>query len=139
MLRILRKFNPPENNLMTKEAIERALTASLTLKLGLAALDLALYIWFGTAVLSVVAHALSLWLFVRYRLIFDLVKLLETSALFFDIYLINMYGFAVASPLATLFAIIHVSLNKKYHLDKLKIDLDKVLASKNKDVENDKK
>jgi hypothetical protein len=50
-----------------------------------------------------------------------------------------MYGFAVASPLATLFAIIHVSLNKKYHLDKLKIDLDKVLASKNKDVENDKK
>ena len=124
---------------MTKEAIERALTASLTLMLGLAALDLALYIWFGTAVLSVVAHALSLWLFVRYRLIFDLVKLLETSALFFDIYLINMYGFAVASPLATLFAIIHVSLNKKYHLDKLKIDLDKVLASKNKDVENDKK
>ncbi len=139
MLRILRKFNPPENNLMTKEAIERALTASLTLMLGLAALDLALYIWFGTAVLTVVAHALSLWLFVRYRLIFDLVKLLETSALFFDIYLINMYGFAVASPLATLFAIIHVSLNKKYHLDKLKIDLDKVLASKNKDVENDKK
>jgi hypothetical protein len=124
---------------MTKEAIERALTASLTLMLGLAALDLALYIWFGTAVLTVVAHALSLWLFVRYRLIFDLVKLLETSALFFDLYLINMYGFAVASPLATLFAIIHVSLNKKYHLDKLKIDLDKVLASKNKDVENDKK
>jgi len=124
---------------MTKEAIERALTASLTLMLGLAALDLALYIWFGTAVLTVVAHALSLWLLVRYRLIFDLVKLLETSALFFDIYLINMYGFAVASPLATLFAIIHVSLNKKYHLDKLKIDLDKVLASKNKDVENDKK
>lgn len=124
---------------MTKEAIERALTASLTLMLGLAALDLALYIWFGTAVLTVVANALSLWLFVRYRLIFDLVKLLETSALFFDIYLINMYGFAVASPLATLFAIIHVSLNKKYHLDKLKIDLDKVLASKNKDVENDKK
>ena len=124
---------------MTKEAIERALTASLTLMLGLAALDLALYIWFGTAVLTVVAHALSLWLFVRYRLIFDLVKLLETSALFFDIYLINMYGFAVASPLATLFAIIHVSLNKKYHLDKLKIDLDKVLASKNRDVENDKK
>ena len=124
---------------MTKEAIDRALTASLTLMLGLAALDLALYIWFGTAVLTVVAHALSLWLLVRYRLIFDLVKLLETSALFFDIYLINMYGFAVASPLATLFAIIHVSLNKKYHLDKLKIDLDKVLASKNKDVENDKK
>ena len=124
---------------MTKEAIERALTASLTLMLGLAALDLALYIWFGTAVLTVVANALSLWLFVRYRLIFDLVKLLETSALFFDIYLINMYGFAVASPLATLFAIIHVSLNKKYHLDKLKIDLDKVLASKNRDVENDKK
>ena len=31
--------------LMTKESIERALTASLTLMLGLATLDLALYIW----------------------------------------------------------------------------------------------
>ncbi|MBC8220224.1 MAG: hypothetical protein H8E67_06625 [Proteobacteria bacterium] len=123
---------------MTKESIERALTTSLHLMLGLATLDLALFIWVGTSVVTVVAHAMSLWLFLRYRLIFDLVKLLETSALIIDLYLINMYGYAVASPVATLLAIIHISLNKDYHLGKLKHDLDKVLASKQKDVENDK-
>ena len=124
---------------MTKESIERALTTSLNLMLGLATLDLALFIWVGTSIVTVVAHAMSLWLFLRYRLVFDLVKLLETSALIIDLYLINIYGFAVASPVATLFAIIHISLNKDYHLSKLKNDLDKVLASKQKDVENDKK
>ena len=110
--------------LMTKESIERALTASLTLMLGLATLDLALYIWAGTAVLTVVAHGMSLWLVLRHRLIFDLV---------------NQNGYAVASPVATLFAIIHISLNKEYHLNKLKSDLDKVLASKQQDVEDDEK
>ena len=124
---------------MTKETIERALTASLTLMLGLATLDLAIYIWAGTAVLTVVAHAMSLWLVLRHRLIFDLVKLLETVALFFDLYLINRYGYAVVSPVATLFAIIHISLNKEYHLNKLKSDLDKVLASKQQGVEDDEK
>ncbi|MEC9012470.1 MAG: hypothetical protein VYA87_08515 [SAR324 cluster bacterium] len=124
---------------MTKESLERALTTSLTLMLGLATLDLALFIGVGTAVVTVVAHAMSLWLFLRYRLVFDLVKLLETSALMFDLYLIKMYGYAVASPIATLFAIIHISLNKNYHLGKLKNDLDKVLASKQKDVENDER
>ena len=129
----------PVKMLMTKESIERALTASLTLMLGLATLDLALYIWAGTAVLTVVAHGMSLWLVLRHRLIFDLVKLLETGALFFDLYLINQYGYAVASPVATLFAIIHISLNKEYHLNKLKSDLEKVLASKQQDVEDDEK
>lgn len=124
---------------MTKESLERALTTSLTLMLGLATLDLALFIWAGTAVVTVIAHAMSLWLFLRYRLVFDLVKLLETSALLVDLYLINRYGYAVVSPVATLFAIIYISLNKDYHLTKLKNDLDKVLASKQKDVENDEK
>jgi len=123
---------------MTKESLERALTTSLTLMLGLATLDLALFIWAGTAVVTVIAHAMSLWLFLRYRLVFDLVKLLETSALLVDLYLINRYGYAVVSPVATLFAIIYISLNKD-HLTKLKNDLDKVLASKQKDVENDEK
>ena len=123
--------------LMTKESIERALTASLTLMLGLATLDLALYIWAGTAVLTVVAHGMSLWLVLRHRLIFDLVKLLETSALLVDLYLITQYGFAVFSPVATLFSIIHIALNKEYHLGKLQKDLDKVFASKSNDAEND--
>ena len=122
---------------MTKESLERALAASLNFMLVLAALDLALYIWVGTAVLTVMAHAMSLWLVLRHRLIFDLVKLLETSALFIDLYLIKQYGYAVASPVATLFAIIHISLNREYHLTKLKSDLDKVLATKKKDIESD--
>jgi len=122
---------------MTKESLERALAASLNLMLVLAALDLALYIWVGTAILTVIAHAMSLWLVLRHRLIFDLVKLLETSALFIDLYLIKQYGYAVASPVSTLFVIIHISLNREYHLTKLKSDLDKVLATKKKDIESD--
>ena len=124
---------------MTKDSIERALTTSLNLMLGLATLDLALFIWVGTSAVTVFAHAISLWLFLRYRLVFDLIKLLETSALIIDLYLINEYGCAFASPIATLFAIIHISLNKDYHLGKLKKDLDKVLASKQVDIENDNK
>ena len=122
---------------MTKESLERALAASLNLMLVLAALDFALYIWVGTAVLTVMAHAMSLWLVLRHRLIFDLVKLLETSALFVDLYLFKQYGYAVASPVSTLFVIIHISLNREYHLTKLKSDLDKVLATKKKDIESD--
>ncbi|MCS5554221.1 MAG: hypothetical protein NZ878_13005 [SAR324 cluster bacterium] len=122
---------------MNSESLERALTASLTLMLGLATLDLLLYIWVGTAVLTVLAHAMSLWLLLRHRLIFDLVKLLETSALLVDLYLITQYGFAVFSPVATLFSIIHIALNKEYHLGKLHKDLDKVFASKSNDAEND--
>ena len=72
-------------------------------------------------------------------MIFDLVKFLETSALFIDLYLIKQYGYAVASPISTLFTIIHISLNREYHLTKLKSDLDKVLATKKKDVEGDEK
>ena len=124
---------------MTKESIERDLTISLHLMLGLATLDLALFIWVGTSVVTVVAHAMSLWLCLRYHLVLDMVKLLETSALIIDLYLISIYEYAVASPVATLFAIIHISLNKDYHLGKLKNDLDKVLDSKQNDVENDKK
>ena len=122
---------------MNMESLERALTASLTLMLGLATLDLLLYIWVGTAALTVLAHAMSLWLVLRHRLIFDLVKLLETSALLVDLYLITQYGFAVFSPVATLFSIIHIALNKEYHLGKLQKDLEEVFASKSNDAEDD--
>ena len=122
---------------MNSESLERALTASLTLMLGLATIDLLLYIWVGTAVLTVLAHAMSLWMVLRHRLIFDLVKLLEASALLVDLYLITKYGFAVFSPIATLFSIIQLALNKEYHLGKLQKDLDLVYASKSNDAEND--
>ena len=122
---------------MNSESLEKALTASLTLMLGLATLDLLLYIWVGTAAVTVLAHAMSLWLVLRHRLIFDLVKMLEASALLVDLYLIAKYRFAVFSPIATLFSIIHIALNKEYHLGKLQKDLDKVFASKSNDAEDD--
>ena len=122
---------------MNRESLEKVLTASLTLMLVLATLDLLLYIWVGTAALTVVAHAMSLWLVLRHRLIFDLGKLLEASALLVDLYLITKYGFAVFSPIATLFSIIHIALKKEYHLGKLQKDLDKVFASKSNDAEDD--
>ena len=122
---------------MNRESLEKVLTASLTLMLVLATLDLLLYIWVGTAALTVVAHAMSLLLLLRDRLIFDLVKLLEASALLVDLYLITKYGFAGFSPIATLFSIIHIALNKEYHLGKLQKDLDKVFASKSKNAEDD--
>ena len=121
---------------MNRESLEKALPASLTLMLVLATLDLLLYIWVGTAAVTVLAHAMSLCLVLRHRLIIDLVKLLETSALLVDLYLITKYGFAVFSPIATLFSIIHIALNKEYHLGKLQKDLDKVFASKSNDTED---
>ena len=124
---------------MTQESLESALTVSLTLMLGFATLDLALFILAGTAVVTVIFHTISFWISLRYRLVFDLVKLLETSGLMFDLYLIYIYGYAVVSPFVTLFAIIHISLNKNYHIGKLKNDLDKVLSSKQKDAENDER
>ena len=122
---------------MTQESLESALTVSLTLMLGFATLDLALFILAGTAVVTVIFHTISFWISLRYRLVFDLVKLLETSALLIDLYLINTSGYALASPIATLVTIIHISQNKNTHLSKLKNDLEKVLASKQKDAEND--
>ena len=122
---------------MNRESLEKALTSSLTLMLGLAILDLLLYIWFGTVAVTVLAHVMSLWLVLRHRLIFDLVKLLETSALLVDLYMITKYGFAVFSPIATLFSIIHIALNKEYHLGKLQKDLDKVFAPKSNDAKDD--
>ena len=122
---------------MTQESLESALTVSLTLMLGFATLDLALFILAGTAVVTVIFHTISFWISLRYRLVFDLVKLLQTSALLIDLYLINTSGYALASPIATLVTIIHISHNKNTHLSKLKNDLEKVLASKQKDAEND--
>ena len=122
---------------MNRKPLEKALTGSLTLMLSLSTLDLLLYVWVGTAAFTVIAHAMSLWLVLRHRLIFDLVKLLEASALLVDLYLITKYSFAVFSPIATLFSIIHIGLNKDYHLGKLEKDLDKVFASKINEAEDD--
>ena len=123
---------------MTNESLERTLITSLTLMLFFAALDLALFIWIETAVVTVIAHGISFWIFLRYRLAFDLVKFLETSALIVDLYLIYFHGYALASPIVTLFTIIHISLNKNFHLSRLKSDMDKIMNLKKKDIDKDK-
>ena len=122
---------------MTKDSLERALIVSLSIMLALSTLDLILFILFGTAIFTVLAHAISLWFFVRYRLNFDFVKLLETSALLFDFYLINKFGYALASPCSSLLIIIIISYKKELYMKKLQGDLEKILSSK-KDLENDK-
>ena len=122
---------------MTKNYLERALMLSLSIMLALSTLDLVLFIFFGTAILTVLAHAMSLFFLVRYRLNFDFVKFLESSALLSDLYLINKYGYALASPCASLFSVIIISSKKEQNIKKLKRDLEKILSSK-KDFENDK-
>jgi len=122
---------------MTKESLERTLISSLSLLLGLSILDLVLYISMQTAGFTFIAHAMSIWVFLKYRLNFDLVKLIETFAVLSDLYIINFYGYALVSPFASLISIIIISTQKEKYMNKLKIDLEKILASKNKDFEND--
>ena len=122
---------------MTKESLERTLISSLSLLLGLSILDLVLYISMHTAVFTFMAHAMSIWIFLKYRLNFDLVKLIETFAVLSDLYIIIFYGYALVSPFASLISIIIISTQKEKYMNKLKIDLEKILASKNKDFEND--
>ena len=122
---------------MTKEFVERTLTYSLSLLLGLSILDFLLYISIETVILTFLAHVLSVWLLLRYRLHMDLVKFLETSAVLSDFFIIIFYGYALVSPFASLISIIIISSQKEKHLNKLKIDLEKIMASKKKDLEND--
>ena len=124
---------------MNQETLERAYTSSLYFMWGMATIDLLLYTWAGTAAFTVLANLLTLWLFFRHSLRFDLVKLIESTSLFCDIYLLLNHGYAIASPIATLFVIIHVSMNKHYQLEKLKFDLEKVLESRKKSLESRKK
>lgn len=114
------------------ESLKKALGASLTLMFILAVADLALYHWYGTGALTVIAHAMSLVLYLRHQLRLDLVKLLETVALVTDALLIFKHGYAIACPLATLVVIIYIGLNRDRHLLRMKQDLEKVFATKQK-------
>ena len=98
----------------------------------LAIVDLAMYHWYGSAVLTVIAHALSLALYLRHQLRLDLVKLVETAALAIDAVLIFREGFAIACPLATLIVIVYIGLNRDRHLLRMKQDLEKVFTAKEK-------
>ena len=83
------------------------------------------------------ANAISVWMLFRYRLNFDLVKLIETFALLTDLYILYFYGYAFASPFASLISIIIISSKKEKHINKMKMDLEKIKATKKKDLEND--
>ena len=117
---------------LSTESLEKALGASLTLLFILASADLLMYHYVGTAALTVVAHSLSLALYLKHQLRMDLVKLLEMLAMVIDGVLIVKEGYALACPLATLVVIIYIGLNRDRHLLRMKKDLQKVFGSKQK-------
>ncbi len=122
---------------MNVESLNRNISVSLSIVLGLSILDFFLYVFFGTVVLTLISHSISLILLVRYRLSLDLVKFLETSAFFFDLYIVFFYGFALVSPLVSLISIILILLKKEKYINKLRIDLEKIISSRKKDPEED--
>ena len=126
------KRDAPEHQWLSPESMEKALGASLTLLFILASADLLIYHFTGTAALTVVTHSLSLALYLKHQLRLDLVKLIEMTALVIDGVLIVKEGFALACPLATLAVIIYIGLNRERHLLRMKKDLQKVFASKQK-------
>ena len=122
---------------MTVESLNRTISVSLSIVLGLSILDFFLYVFFGTVVLTLISHSISLIVLLRYRLSLDLVKFLETSALFVDLYIVFFYGFALVSPLVSLISIILILLKKEKYINKLRIDLEKIISSQKKDPEED--
>ncbi len=122
---------------MTVESLNRTISVSLSLVLGLSILDYFLYVFFGTVVLTLISHSISLILLVRYRLSLDLVKFLETSAFFVDLYIVFIYGFALVSPFVSLISIIIILLKKEKYIKKLRIDLEKIISYQKKDSGED--
>ncbi len=108
--------------------VERALRTSLFLSLALASLDLLLYLSLGTAIVTVLVKGYSLWIYVRYRLRIDGLKLLEIGALVADVFLVLEHGLAVFSPIATLLSIILVSSFKERFLIRYRQDLARVFS-----------
>ena len=79
---------------------------------------------------KILIKSYSLWIYLRYRLRWDTIKLLEIGALVADVVLIIEEGFAVVCPVASLLIVILVSLNKERFLSKYQQDLDRVLSGK---------
>ena len=94
--------------------------------------SLLMYHFAGTAALTLIAHILSLLLYLKHQLRLDLVKILEMVALVIDGVLIVKEGCAVACPISTLIVIIYIGLNRERHLLRMKEDLQKVFATKQK-------
>ncbi|HIL87995.1 MAG TPA: hypothetical protein EYM25_04655 [Deltaproteobacteria bacterium] len=115
---------------MSHELVKRALMISLVVTFLLATFDLLLFEMVGTAFVTILIKSYSLWIYLRYRLQLDLIKLVEIGALVVDAVLIIEEGFAVACPIASLLTVILVSLNKERFLSKYQHDLDRVLSGR---------
>ena len=121
-----------EPNRLSNESLEKALGTSLTLLFLLATADLLMYHFAGTAALTVIAHILSLLLYLKHQLRLDLVKILEMVALVIDGVLVVKEQYALACPISTLIVIIYIGLNRERQLLRMKDDLQKVFAAKQK-------
>ena len=122
---------------MTVENLNRTINVSLSLLLVISILDFFLYLFLGTVVLTLISHSISLIILLKYKLSLDLIKCFEIVALLIDSYIIFSYGFALVSPFSTLISIILISLKKEKYINKLRIDLEKIISSRKKDPEED--
>ena len=121
-----------EPNGLSNESLEKALGASLTLLFVLATADLLMYHFAGTAALTVIAHILSLLLYLKHQLRLDLVKILEMVALVIDGVLIVKEGYELDCPISNMIVIIYIGKNRERQLLRMKEDLQKVFAAKQK-------
>ncbi|MGA1599284.1 MAG: hypothetical protein ACO4AU_09550 [bacterium] len=118
-------------NQPTEEFVRKALQTTLYLSLLIATIDWVLYVTLGSAVLTVLLKAHSLWVYLRYRLQIDTLKMLELSALAADVVLLVEHGYAVVSPIFTLVSIVLVITFKEQFVVRYRRDLEQLLSQRN--------
>jgi hypothetical protein len=118
-------------NQPTEEFVRKALQTTLYLSLLIATIDWVLYVTLGSAVLTVLLKAHSLWVYLRYRLQIDTLKVLELSALAADVVLLVEHGYAVVSPIFTLVSIVLVITFKEQFVVRYRRDLEQLLSQRN--------
>ena len=130
LLTFSRSFMSSENQ-PTEEFVRKALQTTLYLSLLIATIDWVLYVTLGSAVLTVLLKAHSLWVYLRYRLQIDTLKVLELSALAADVVLLVEHGYAVVSPIFTLVSIVLVITFKEQFVVRYRRDLEQLLSQRN--------
>lgn len=130
LLTFSRSFMSSENQ-PTEEFVRKALQTTLYLSLLIATIDWVLYVTLGSAVLTVLLKAHSLWVYLRYRLQIDTLKMLELSALAADVVLLVEHGYAVVSPIFTLVSIVLVITFKEQFVVRYRRDLEQLLSQRN--------
>jgi len=118
-------------NQPTEEFVRKALQTTLYLSLLIATIDWVLYVTLGSAVLTVLLKAHSLWVYLRYRLQIDTLKMLVLSALAAVVVLLVEHGYAVVSPIFTLVSIVLVITFKEQFGVRDRRDLEQLLSQRN--------